>query len=208
MLTAKVRRAIDFRQRTDFRSINRMSDLFFKETSNYRSPYDFLALAVINRAACLTRAFCDLMRTRNFLAAAPLTRIHLDSALRLAAPSISGSEDEVIDKMLRGARLDTLTTHSGVRLTDGFLVRQLARLHPWVAALYETASGYVHLSVAHVRAAFRKDAEGPFSFKVSDEDLWVSERTYLSVIKLFGDVTRLIELEIAEHCKRMTDSGR
>lgn len=46
---------------------------------------DLLAVAALNRAMCLLRAFCDLTEKENSVAAAPLARLQLDTSLRLAA---------------------------------------------------------------------------------------------------------------------------
>jgi hypothetical protein len=48
-------------------------------------PVDLIANAVIKRSLALIAGFCTLIRAKNFICAAPLVRLHLDSLLRFSA---------------------------------------------------------------------------------------------------------------------------
>src|SRR5436309_1171588 len=50
--------------------------------------FDLLAIAALNRSAGLCSGFRQLIRSRNFICAAPLIRLQIDNALRLYAGSI------------------------------------------------------------------------------------------------------------------------
>src|SRR4051812_21617315 len=47
--------------------------------------FDLLAIATLNRAVAVSSRFNELTRARNMVAAGPLVRVHLDTALRYDA---------------------------------------------------------------------------------------------------------------------------
>jgi len=70
----------------------------------------------------------------------------------------------------------------------------------WVPEVYEKASGYIHLSTAHVASAMTpgEREEGAFQFKVSAEDDRVSDQTWLDVIAAYRASTYLF-LELIQN---------
>jgi hypothetical protein len=46
---------------------------------------DMYIIAAMKRSLCLLRGFADLVESRNYVAAAPLVRLQMDNALRVAA---------------------------------------------------------------------------------------------------------------------------
>jgi hypothetical protein len=68
-------------------------------------PLDLLANAAIKRAMALNLAFSMLLRADNFLAAAHIVRLQLDSALRLSAAWIVDDCHKFAGEVLKGVSI-------------------------------------------------------------------------------------------------------
>lgn len=158
----------------------------------YRS--DFFVIGVLNRSLQLLHGFVLLVKNRQFICAAPLLRMQVDSALRLYAGSLVGNFDEFTDKLLEGKRIDRMTAVDGSRLTDRYLIQRLASAsgEQWLEPVYESTSGYVHFSGAHLSRAVRAAEPGHLHLQVSRHEGDASENTWLELVGAFGAATRLV----------------
>ena len=157
-------------------------------------PMDFLVVAVLNRSLALTRGFCDLIESRNFLAAAPLIRLQLDSCLRFWAALSVPNPNDVADEILKGTPVSHLKDRDGKKMNDGYLKKRLAEKYPWVSEVYEHTSGFIHLSEKHIFNALRVEnrEERTVLLKVGEEDAFVPEWAYLQAIRGFKEITLLL----------------
>lgn len=57
--------------------------------SNNIETFDFLLIGALNRTINISKAYTTLIRDNNFIAAAPLIRLNIDTLLRLYASMIS-----------------------------------------------------------------------------------------------------------------------
>ncbi len=156
-----------------------------------------LVVASINRGLGLLRGFCDLMRTGNVIAAAPLVRLQLDSGLRAFALFMTTDPHESAGLVADGQRLDKLRDRAGKRLSDRHIVDTLEGLtQASIAPVYERASGYVHLSQSHFYHAFdiREAGERPpdVEVKLGALDRFVSIEQRSSVTADFGTATDVL----------------
>ncbi len=112
-------------------------------------PYDLFCTAILNRTVNFHKAYISMLKDNNFIAAAPLVRIHMDSLLRLfASRLIDYNVDEFANKVLNGIRIKDLTDRNKKKMFDGHLVGELSKLPDmaWVKGIYDQGSGYVHFS--------------------------------------------------------------
>jgi hypothetical protein len=160
---------------------------------------DILALAVLDRSLALLRGFCDLVRTRNMIAAAPLLRCQLDNGLRFFAPSLAENPHDCAGAIAKGIPVHKMKDRQGNHMRDGYLADRLTVEVPWVKSLYQQASGYVHLSEQHIfNTIGMPDEEGTTEIGITgcDGSIWTEER-YLEVIGAFEASTRPV-LELGE----------
>ena len=115
---------------------------------------DELAVASINRTVSLNAAFCSLMRADNFLAAAHLVRLQLDTALRFSAAWLVESPDEFVNRVFAGENIRKIKDKNGELMRDAYLVDQLSKQWPWIYKVYQETSGYIHLSCKHIYNVF------------------------------------------------------
>jgi hypothetical protein len=111
---------------------------------------DFLAAAVINRSLSNCDAFTQLVRAKNYLAAASLVRLQLDSFLRFYASYLVKDPHEFAASVLGGTAVRKLKDRSGAYMTDRHLVDSVAAEYPWAPSVYKSTSGFIHLSDKHI----------------------------------------------------------
>ncbi len=114
---------------------------------------DLIMFGILNRNLGLLRAMPALINERNIHALAPLLRVQLDGLLRLHAYRIVDSIDDLARHVIEGNSLRKFKDREGKDLTDRRLVDTLKDELSWVEPMYETLSGWVHLSESHVFSA-------------------------------------------------------
>ena len=160
--------------------------------------FDFLATAALNRSLALCSGFRALIRERNLICAGALLRLQLDIALRFSAGFIVDRPHDFAIEVLGGKQINMINDRDGQRMTDRYLVTRMAKEHPWVKAVYEGASGYVHMSDIHIQSTLEMiDSEtGIIGIKVSDHDQSASNDFYIDMIKTFRQCTRILLLHV------------
>lgn len=139
--------------------------------------YTLFCTGILNRTINLNRGFVDLMVQQNFIAAAPLLRISLDSLLRLFASSQSDYDYETFAMNVRkGMQIKNMKAFGlKKKLTDKELVDRIVLLDSfkWITNVYEVGSGFVHLSKLHITSAMRLEDDKLKSF-ISTDDRGIS----------------------------------
>lgn len=141
---------------------------------------DFLAVAALNRSLSNSSAFTQLVRAQNYLVAASLVRLQLDTFLRFFAAYLVSNPHEFAASVLAGTEVRKLKDRSGALLTDRYLVESVASEFPWAPSVYKSTSGFIHLSDKHIYSAIQSvEDDGRLSMLIgSDPDrfpgeLWV-----------------------------------
>ncbi|MBI0477076.1 hypothetical protein D9601_17145 [Sphingomonas sp. MA1305] len=114
------------------------------------SQIDMLLLAAAKRSVALAEGFPAMIRARNFHAAAPMIRMQLDTALRVAALRFVSDPHAYAEAVMGGAEVFRLKDDTGARLNDHRLLERLAETFPWIQGVYRDASAFVHLSARHL----------------------------------------------------------
>jgi len=117
-------------------------------------PVDLLALAALNRSANLVLGFTSLIETQNFIAAAPLLRLQIDSCLRFYGVYLVDNPHKFAGAVLKGEQIRKIRDSKGNLMTDRYLVECVAKDFPWIVRVYERTSGYIHLSRVHIASIF------------------------------------------------------
>lgn len=143
-------------------------------------PLDLWAMAALNRSLSNSSAFTHLVRTENYLVAASLVRLQLDTFLRFSASYLVRDPHEFATSVLAGKEVRKLKDRSGKFMTDGYLVNSAASEFPWIPNVYRSTSGFIHLSNKHIYSAIQSvEDDGKFWMLIgSDPDrfptkLWV-----------------------------------
>ena len=161
-------------------------------------PFDLLANAAINRALALSSGFRTLILQRNLVCAGPLVRLQLDTSLRLFAGFIVEKPHDFAIKVLEGKHIRRMKDKDGNFMTDRYLVERLAKQYPWIEAVYERASDYVHLSGTHILSSVDiiDKQSGTIGIKASFLDKPFSDDIYTDAINAFRQCTRVIRIHV------------
>jgi hypothetical protein len=168
-------------------------EMFAPETQKL-FPLDLLANAVMDRALSLIFGFTSQIRANNYVCAAPLVRIHLDSLLRFYAGFISPDPHDFAMKILAGERIDKMKDSNDKKMSDQYLSTQLSKEHPWIKEVYNQTSGFVHLSHKHISTSSQlKDKKSrTIEFSMSKEDRFIEPETKLEAIECMIEISKIL----------------
>jgi hypothetical protein len=157
-------------------------------------PLDFLAFAAVKRHTSTTSAFVAMVRAWNMVIARALLRMHIDTSLRFSAAWYVAEPHTFAAAVLRGTRIDKLKSRTGAHLTDSHLVQLHKDRHPWLPAVYEHLSGYVHFSGAHIADAISAlgEEDRTIQFLVSNQDRKFPEFSWIEVLECFREATSIL----------------
>lgn len=150
------------------------------------STLDLYFFGALNRSAALLTAFVILIEDENFISAAPLLRLELDTSLRLYAAWLVEDPEQLANIVMSGGSINKIKDRDGMFLGDGYLANKLGQDDPRIESLFKNTSGYIHLSEKHMRNAMEiEDGTGKISIKISPIDKFVPHSIYKESIEAF-----------------------
>lgn len=159
---------------------------------------DLVALACIERSLSLVEGFVNMIRARNLLCAAPLLRLQVDSILRLHACWLVDKPHDLAAVLLSDTPLRKIRARDGVPMTDAYLGEKASERFPWIARVYTTTSGFVHLSRPHFLSSvsgIRDD--GTMEMRIGTRRKWTDDQL-IEAVEAFIEATKtLITLSAA-----------
>ena len=147
------------------------------------TEFNLFCIAILNRTINLNRGFVSLIKEQNYIAAAPLVRLNIDSLLRLFASSQSEFDYETFaNKVRNGEKIAMmLDSEKKKKLGDSELVKRLKKIpgFSWVNKIYDIGSGFVHFSNQHIYSSLQIEGNGIISsgIRKNDEFITDSEKT-------------------------------
>lgn len=155
------------------------------------------AVGATNRTVSQSKGFRTLIAEKNFSCAAILLRTQIDTAMRLNGIRFLSDPDTQVGEILSGKiTFRRLKSKAGEQMNDAFLRKKLAEEHPWVNAVYEETSDFVHLSFRHLWPAIRSadDETRTLQFVISGEDNPRSDNDYDEICDAFFEASKLTSL--------------
>jgi hypothetical protein len=140
---------------------------------------DLLAQAAFKRSMSLCAGFCCLIRSKNYLSAASLLRLQLDTCLRFFAAFIVENPHAFAQSILDGTPVRRLKDRNGKPMTDRYLVETLGEKYEWMPRVYEATSGFIHLSERHMFSIWKSASDGKLGTVIGstddhfDDELWI-----------------------------------
>jgi hypothetical protein len=121
--------------------------------------FDIFLIAALNRTVNISKAYTTLIRDNNFIAAAPLIRINIDTLLRLYASIISEYDRNTFASKVIGGELIKKMKLNGTKqnLSDFLLYTELSKIHGmnWVTEIYKAGSSFVHFEKSHIFSSLK-----------------------------------------------------
>ena len=183
--------------------LKKLQDVFEIITARGKSMYeayngalygvDFLAGAALNRTLANSQAFISLIESRNLVIAGALLRIQLDTAMRFYAVFLVDKPHDFAIKILEGERLDLQKDRDGKKLSDRYLSEKLNEDFPWVKRVYQSTSGYIHLSGTHIHHTMSlADGDLAVGVKLSPKDRDLPDELYIETIEAFIESIKIL----------------
>jgi hypothetical protein len=165
---------------------------------------DLLVFGAAKRTLSLCKGFTTMIRDRNFGVAASLLRLQLDSALRFSGLFHVTGPEEYARNILAGMRTSKMRARDGKKMTDAYLIEKMAQRFPWLQAVYENTSGFIHLSDRHIFQVIHsfRDEDRSFSIAVSAEDVPRPTEAYVEILAAFEAATILISTILVDWAKK------
>lgn len=126
--------------------------------------FDLFLIASLNRTINISKAYTELIESNNFLSAAPLVRINLDTLLRLFASIICEYDRNTFAmKVMSGEKISNMNLwRTKIKLSDKTLYSELSKNegYEWVVKIYKAGSSFIHLEKSHMFSSMQiKDLE-------------------------------------------------
>ena len=143
--------------------------------------FDILLIAALNRTVNISKAYTSLMRDNNFISAAPLVRINIDTLLRLFASIICEFDRNTFaSKVLDGELIKKMKLKGTKRdLRDDTLYLELAKVEgmSWVEDIYKVGSSFIHLEKTHIFSSLKieNDDEKIINMTIGFHDSFIPE---------------------------------
>jgi len=143
--------------------------------------FDFLLIAALNRTVNISKAYTTLIRDNNFIAAAPLVRINIDTLLRLYASIISEYDRNTFASKVMGGELIKKMKLNGTKkdLRDDTLYLELSKIEgmEWVTDIYKAGSSFIHLEKSHIFSSLKiaDEKERTINMSIGFHDAFIPE---------------------------------
>lgn len=138
------------------RAEEELLEVFAQNIRNRAVGYPhFFMFGVGRRALAQSRAFKACIEDRNGMVALALTRLQLDTVLRLYAIFWVDDPNEFAKAVFGGRQIDRMKAADGELMKDKYLIGRLAPRNPWLESVYKNTSGLIHFSHRHIEAALK-----------------------------------------------------
>ncbi len=159
-------------------------------------PLDLLAFSVVNRSLNLLIPFCDMVEEKNIIASAPFVRLQLDNLIRFFGSTLVDTPHEYAMNVLKGDKISNMKDRKKRKMSDNFLCKQVAshEKKDWIKEVYNSTSGYIHLSNRHMYNTFRTDSSieggivGHITYGEHDE----ADTKFIEIIDCFTEITEIL----------------
>lgn len=107
---------------------------------------DFFFSSAVDRSVALMEGMKVMLEIRNLTCIGVILRAQIDNCMRLFAVYIAADKNDLIKNFIEGNPINKLKDNLGRKMTDALLKERLSEYDPTIKAVYENASGHVHLS--------------------------------------------------------------
>lgn len=133
--------------------IQRIPDGTYAPLGSTLSDVEWYSLCAVVKTSSNILAFCQLMESRNIIAAESILRSQLDTAMRLFGLSLVDDVEAAGTLLMSGQNYSALL-HGGnpkLPLRDWYLRDKLSQRYPWVSQTYQDACESVHLTAEAIK---------------------------------------------------------
>jgi hypothetical protein len=156
-------------------------------------PCDALAFAVLERSLNQAKGFTLLLSNGGYTTGAGVLRMQLDNLLRFHGVMTSGDPHGVANQIANGVPLRKIKDTSSRKMTDQRLLELHDAKNPDIRTIYDLSSGYIHLSIEHIRHFLLRSAIDYGQtriFAIGDADDHMTIDSKIKLVKAYTLITR------------------
>ena len=156
-------------------------------------PMDLFAMGAMKRVQSTIAGFRALLDAENLVCCRAILRLQIDTAVRFAAAFLVPRPHDFAIEVMRGTPIRDMKDRDGRKLTDRHLVTVLSEEYEWLPRVYDTTSGYIHLSSHHIFSSLNNPREvegtGEFDIELSEKDSKYPPFSWYEVVACFNEAT-------------------
>lgn len=156
--------------------------------------------AALHRSISLVHGFCTLIPD-NYICAASLVRLQLDSTLRFSALALVADPEDFAKKVSLGEPINKLKDRDGQQMRDAYLVKKLNEQYPGMDQCYGDGCAYVHFSDAHLFHVQSWTDDGKFRLQIGG-DLGVTDENRKDAVFMMDQATRLLLVFVEKYLQQ------
>jgi hypothetical protein len=165
---------------------------------------DMYLVGIARRTLAQSKAFRQCVEDKNFLVAAALLRLQLDTVLRAYALYWVADPEAFAGRVIAGEQIDRLKAADGQQMKDRYLIEKIKDRNPWVEAVYKNTSGLIHFSDRHIHAAIRikNDDTRDVEFFLGPNNPWHTLADFQELLEAFLHCTEMIGVAAGDWFER------
>ena len=169
----------------------------------------FYLFGIARRALAQSAAFRQMVLSRNSIVASSILRLQLDTVLRLYALFWVADPEDFASKVFSGVAINKLKAADGSVMHDKYLKDRVAERNEWISPVYASASGYIHFSQCHIKAALHmKDSStGQAQVQIGPYDAGKSVSYYGELLRAFLHLNMMIPVAAEDWFSRIKENG-
>lgn len=174
--------------------------------------FDMFLISVLNRTVNLNKAFVQLIRDNNFIAAAPMIRINLDTLLRTYASGICEFDRNTFAlKVISGEKIRKMKIiGTKTLMQDVNLVERISNVKnmEWVKEIYDTGNSFIHFSdnIIFTSSKINNNEERIVEFTIGTNDSFIEMETKLNSViwmnKIIDSIVVQSQIYMYEKCQK------
>lgn len=181
--------------------------LYTSSGENELHSSDLFVMGVVNRTMSLADAIQAMYEQRNYLTAAALLRMNLDTAARLWGGNLVVDFDDYCRRVIAGEKISTFKDRDGKSMTDRYLVESMKKISSQAVTVYERTSGFVHFSGPHIYGMVaHMDDDGHVQFVIGSKAPAAADKDWDVLLSAFLHFTDLILSLVKRYSKLRTDA--
>jgi hypothetical protein len=191
------------------RSERELLTLYEKQIGGPVGYQHFYLFGIARRALAQSAAFRQMILSRNSIVASSILRLQLDTVLRLYALFWVADPENFASEVFKGTAINKFKAAEGSALSDKYLKDRVAKQNDWILAVYAEASGYVHFSHRHIKAALHMQnaATGEAQVQIGPYDAGKSISYYGELLRAFLHLNMMIPVAAEVSVVRVFGTG-
>lgn len=164
---------------------------------------DLILVGAVKRTMSLASGMKAMIEAKNIVCARALLRMQLDTVSRVLAYTYVPDAGQMAEAVLGGQSLRKFKSCDGNALNDAYLIRRMSVHYPWVTAVYESTSGYVHFSERQLFDSVQSLRDsGSMTLEISAVDNKYPDFSWEEIAACFNHLTKILASALKDYAEQ------